>query len=171
MRVIDAIKGRFSVRSYLIKSVKDSDLHTILEAARLSQSAKNLQDWRFIIVRDESMRKMLSIAARDQQFVAAAPVVIVCCGIGTKYVMTCGQYSYNIDVAIAMENMALVSYELGLGTCWLGAFYEDQVKKLLEIPEDDIRVVGLLTVGYPTVQDRVKKRKPLADIIRYEKWS
>ena len=171
MRVIDAINGRFSVRSYLTKPVNESDLHTILEAARLSQSAKNLQDWRFIIVRDESMRKMLAIAAKGQQFVAAAPVVIVCCGIGTEYVMTCGQHSYPIDVAIAMENMALVAYELGLGTCWLGAFYEDQVKKYLKIPEDDMRVVGLLTVGYPAVQGRAKNRKPPEDIIRYEKWS
>jgi len=180
MTVFEAIKGRFSVRSYQTKPLSDSDLHTILEAGRHSQSAKNLQDWRFVIVRDESKRKMLAIAANGQQFVAEAPVVIVCCGVGTKYMMTCGQHSYYIDVAIAMENMALVAYELGLGTCWLGAFYEDQVKKLLKIPEDDVRVVGLLTVGYPArfhriintlVKGQAKKRKSQEDIIRYEKWS
>ena len=171
MTVFEAIKGRFSVRSYQTKPLSDSDLHTILEAARLSPSAKNLQDWRFIIVRDESMRKMLVNAAKGQQFVAAAPVVIVCCGVGTNYIMACGQHSYYIDVSIAMENMALVAYELGLGTCWLGSFYEDQVKILLNIPKEDVRVVGLLTAGYPAVQGRAKNRKALEDIIRYEKWS
>lgn len=85
--------------------------------------------------------------------------------------MTCGQHTYNLDVAIAMENMCLTAYELGLGTCWLGAFYEDQVKDLLGIPEDGVRVVGLLTIGYPAVQAPDKRREPLETIVRYEKWS
>ena len=170
MTVLDAIKGRFSVRQYLPDPVSDDELATILEAARISPSAKNLQDWRFIVVKDDSMRQELSIAAKGQHFVAEAPVVIACCGIGTDYVMTCGQHCYPLDVAIAMENMALVAYEMGLGTCWLGAFYEDQVKKLLSIPEDDVRVVGLLTIGHPAVQAPVKNRKSLEKIIKYEKW-
>ena len=99
MTVIDAIKGRFSVRKYTSEPVNNLDLTTILEAARLSQSAKNFQDWRFIVVRDESMRKKLVPAAKNQSFVGEAPVVIVCCGINTDYVMTCGQHTYNIDVA------------------------------------------------------------------------
>ena len=171
MTVLEAIKNRFSVRKYLPKPVSEDDLNTILEAARFSQSAKNLQDWRFIVVREESMRQKLAVAAKGQQFVQEAPVVIACCGIGTDYVMTCGQHSYSIDVAIAMENMALAAHELGLGTCWLGAFYEDQVKDLLMIPKEDVRVVGLLTIGYPAVQSPPKNRMPLDKTVSFEKWS
>ena len=171
MKVIDAIKSRFSVRNYLPDPVSDNDLDTILEAARFSQSAKNLQDWRFIVVKDENTRQKLSIAAKGQLFVAQAPVVIVCCGINIDYTMTCGQHSYNLDVAIAMENMSLVAHELGLGTCWLGAFYEEQVKKELNIPEEDVRVVGLLTIGCPAVEASPKSRNLPEEIIRYEKWS
>ncbi len=171
MRVIDSIRDRFSVRKYIAKEVSKEDITAVLEAARFSQSAKNLQDWRFIVVKDKKMRNSLAEAAKGQRFVAEAPVVIACCGIGTDYVMTCGQHSYNIDVAIAMENMVLAAYEMGLGTCWLGAFYEDQVKKLLGIPENDVRVVGLLTLGYSAVKTKIKYRKPLKEIVRYEKWS
>ena len=116
------------------------------------------------------MRQKLSVAAKGQDFVRHAPVVIVCCGIGTDYIMTCGQHSYSLDVSIAMENMALVAHDIGLGTCWLGAFYEDQVKKLLDIPEENVRVVGLLTLGYPAVEARTKIRKPLEKIVSHEKW-
>ncbi len=171
MNILETIKGRFSVRSYLPETVSEKDLATILEAARLSQSAKNLQDWRFLVVREKSKRQELSVAAKGQRFVAEAPVTIVCCGIGTDYVMTCGQHSYSLDVAIAMENMVLTAHELGLGTCWLGAFYEDQVKKVLSIPEEDVRVVGMLTVGRPAVQAPEKRRKAIDEIVIYDKWS
>ena len=170
MSILEAIKGRFSVRSYLPEPVSDDDLGVILDAARFSQSAKNLQDWRFIVVRDEATRRTLSVAAKDQHFVAEAPLVIVCCGVGTEYVMTCGQHSYPIDVAIAMENMALAAHELGLGTCWLGAFYEDRVKAALSIPDTDTRVVGMMTVGHPAVRAPEKRRKPLDQIIMFDFW-
>ena len=170
MSVLELIKERYSVRSYLQKPVGDDDLEALLEAARYSQSAKNLQDWRFIIVRDATTRRHLVTAAKGQSFVGEAPVVIVCCGINPDYVMTCGQHSYSLDVAIAMENMALVAHERGLGTCWLGAFYEDQVKALLGIPGDAVRVVGMLAVGYPEGKPRGKNRFPLETIVKYEKW-
>jgi len=171
MSVLDVIKGRFSVRSYTNETVSDDDIAAILEAARFSQSARNLQDWRFVVVRDPLTRNALAEAAKGQRFVAEAPVVIACCGVGTDYVMTCGQHAYTIDVAIAMENMALTAHEIGLGTCWLGAFYEDKVKEALGIPASgDIRVVGLLTVGRPAVSAPPKKRKDRAAIVAFERW-
>ena len=170
MTVLEAIKGRYSVRSYLPKSVSEEDLAAVLEAARFSQSAKNIQNWRFVVVREESMRQKLSVAAKGQRFVREAPVVIVCCGTSTDYIMTCGQAAYTINVAIAMENMALVAHERGLGACWLGAFYEDQVKSLVGIPGDDIRVVGMLTLGYPADKPRAKSRYPHDVIVNYERW-
>jgi nitroreductase len=171
MDVRDAIRGRFSVRSYSAEGVSEEDLSAVLESARLSPSAKNRQDWRFVVVRNPAMRKKLAEAAKGQMFVGEAPAVIVCCGIDIDYIMTCGQPSYPIDVAIAMENMALTAHELGLGVCWLGAFYEHRVKELLGIPKENVRVVGMLTLGHPAVQSPPKRREPLETIVRYERWS
>ncbi len=171
MSVLDIIKGRFSLRSYAPKPVEDAAIERLLEAARFSQSAKNLQDWRFIVVRNAQTRAGLAEAAKGQSFIAAAPVVIVCCGIDTGYVMTNGQPSYPIDVAIAMENMALAAHESGLGTCWIGAFYEDEAKRILGIPPEKVRVVGFLTVGYPAVDAPPKRREPLSAIVLSERWS
>ncbi|MHB9029942.1 MAG: nitroreductase family protein, partial [Candidatus Latescibacterota bacterium] len=147
MSVLDVIRTRFSVRRYSAAPIEERELETVLEAARLSPSAKNRQDWRFIVVRNGETRRKLAEAAKGQSFVAEAPVVIVCCGVDIGYIMTCGQPGYAIDVAIAMENMALVAWELGLGACWLGAFWEDRVKTILGIPEENVRVVGMLTLG------------------------
>lgn len=170
MTVLETIRKRFSVRTYLPAPVEEEKLAAILEAGRLSQSAKNRQDWRFIVVRDKIMRHNLVEAAKGQSFVAEAPVVIVCCGIDIDYIMTCGQPGYSIDVAIAMENMALTACDLGLGTCWLGAFYEDRVKKLLGIPAENVRVVGMLTLGYPSARTPEKNRAPLETVAMYERW-
>ncbi|MBN1293264.1 MAG: nitroreductase family protein [Candidatus Latescibacteria bacterium] len=182
MTVLNVIKHRFSVRKYKPKPVRTKDLYAILEAARFAQSSNNLQDWRFIIVRNENTRKNLVEATKGKNFVGEAPVVIVCCGINTNHKMTCGQHSYVIDVAIAMENMALVAWERGLGTCWLGAFYEDRVKELLNISGEDTRVVGILTLGYSALSAKLsgkiqklnlnpkKNRLPLDTIVKYETW-
>ncbi len=171
MTVLEAVRGRFSVRKYTDKPVTDENLNAVLEGARLAQSAKNFQDWRFVVVRNKQTREALVPACKNQQFVANAPVVIVCCGINTDYILTCGQHSYNIDVSIAMENMVLVAHDIGLGTCWLGAFYEDQVKNVLGIPSKGVRVVGILTLGHPAVSAPAKKREPLDAIVSYEKWA
>ena len=170
MTVLDAVKGRFSTRSYENRPVDDKDLTIVLESARYAQSAKNLQDWKFVVVKDADTRSRLMDAAKGQRHVAQAPVVIACCGINPNYVMTCGQYSYSLDVAIATENMALTAHELGLGTCWLGAFHEDMVKEILGIPKDEVRVVGLLTLGYPATSAPVKNRKPIEEIVSWERW-
>ncbi len=171
MSVLDIIKGRFSVRRYTSDPVNEPELETVLEAARWSQSAKNRQEWRLIVVRDEKTRRALAEAAKNQSFVAQAPVVIACCAEGTEYTMTNGQPSYPIDLAIAMENMALTAWELGLGTCWIGAFHEDRAKEILGVPSDNVRVVGLLTLGCPDGEAPPKNRLPLDRIVRYERWS
>ncbi len=170
MTVLETIKGRYSVRSYLPMPVSEEDLAAVLEAARCSQSARNIQNWRFIVIREEIMRRKLSAAAKGQRSVEEAPVVIVCCGTSIDYIMTCGQAAYTINVAIAMENMALVAHERGLGTCWLGAFFEDQVKTLLDIPGDDVRVVGMMTLGHPADKHPGKDRYQIEEIVSYERW-
>lgn len=170
MDVMEAIKKRASVRSYQDKAVEKEKLDAILEAARLAPSASNRQEWRFVVVQDKDRRQRLMKAAKNQAFVGEAPVVIACCADTDSHKMTCGQLCYPIDVAIAIEHMALKAVEEGLGTCWVGAFYEDEAKKALEIP-DNIRVVELLALGYPARPGpAVKDRLSVGEIIMYEKW-
>jgi len=106
----------------------------VLDSGRLSPSASNRQERRFIVVKDAGKRQQLSEAAKNQKFVSEAPVVIVACSVEQDYVMACGQPAYSIDTAIAVDHMTLQAVEEGLGTCWIGAFYEKKVKEILNIP-------------------------------------
>lgn len=172
MKVMEAIAERRSIRSFSSKPVEEDKLLRVLEAGRLAPSARNMQDWKFVVVKDPGLRRRLAEAARNQEFVGQAPIVIVACGT-SDYVMTCGQLTYPIDVAISADHMALAAVEEGLGTCWIGAFYEDKVKELLGIPQA-IRVVALLPLGYPAETTRAesepKPRKPLEEIVVYDGW-
>ena len=170
MTVGEAIKTRRSVRNYSRKPVELEKIEELLQAAQLAPSAGNRQEWRFIIVQDVETRKKLSDAACGQGFVATAPCIIVCCADTDFHKMRGGQLCYTIDVAIAIDHITLRAVELDLGTCWIGAFYEDEVKRLLSIP-DPIKVVELLTVGYPADKEPVSKsRLLLEEIVYYEAW-
>lgn len=171
MDVMQAIKTRKSVRNYKDKDIEEEKLNLVLEAARLAPSAKNFQEWKFIVVKDKKIRQKLMVAANNQTFVGTAPVIIVCCAhTNDDYKMRCGHPAYLIDVAIAIDHMTLKATEEGLGTCWIGSFYEDQVKEILGIPEH-IRVVELLPIGYPdSSQEKKKQRVALKDIVYYERW-
>ena len=168
MDLMQAIRTRRSIRNFLDRSVEEEKLLAVLEAGRLAPSARNMQDWRFIVVRDAATRQRLAEAARDQQFVAQAPVVIAACGT-SDLVMTCGQPAYAIDVAIALDHMTLAAASLDLGTCWIGAFYEDKVKEILGVPQE-VRVVALLPLGYPAKQPGPRPRKTLDEIVAWEHW-
>jgi len=169
MNVIEAIRNRRSIRSFENRPIEDEKLKVVLEAGRLAPSAKNLQEWKFIVVKDEKTRKNLATAAKGQSFVGEAPVVIVACGTVTDYVMTCGQLTYPIDVAISLDHMTLAAVDEGLGTCWIGAFYEDSVKEILGIPANN-RVVALLPIGYPKESPPARPRKSISEIVVYERW-
>jgi len=169
--IIDAILKRRSVRSYLDKPVEEDKLKEVLEAGRLAPSACNNQPWKLVVVKNPETRKSLAMACDNQSFVATAPVVIVGC-ITEKGFNMGGWYNSNIlDLALAFDHMTLQAAYLRLGTCWIGAFSEKEVKKLLDIPEN-VRVAAILTLGYPR-NERVyeKDRKQLEELISLEKFS
>ena len=173
MKVMEAIAGRRSVRSFSSRPIEEEKLLRVLEAGRLAPSARNMQDWKFVVVRDPDMRRKLAEAAKNQDFVGQAPVVIAACGT-SDYIMTCGQLTYPIDVAIAVDHMTLAAVEEDLGTCWIGAFYEEKVKEILGVPETT-RVVALLPLGYPAEAAKATKaapkpRKPIGEIVAYDRW-
>ena len=169
MDVFAAISQRSSVRAYKAKDIEEDKLKGILEAARLSPSASNRQEWKFIVVMNKETKKKLAQAAFGQFFIGEAPVVIVACGTESKSIMSCGQPTHTVDVSIACAYMILQAYELGLGTCWIGAFKEDETKKILKIPEH-VRVVAMIPLGYPDEPPSEKSRKRLDEIICFEKY-
>jgi len=169
MDVLSAIKGRRSIRKYKDKSIEEEKLQKVLEAARLSPSAKNMQNWKFIVVRDEEIKKKLVDEAIKQPFVNEAPVILVCCGTETESRMKCGQYRYTVDLSIATAYMILEAYEQGLGTCWLGSFDEEKAKEILGIPEG-VRIVTITPLGYPDETPSPRPRKALEDIVCYDRY-
>jgi nitroreductase len=150
MSVLDVIRIRRSVRKYRNDPLPDEVLDQMLEALRLAPSACNNQPWRFIVVRDEQKREALAQASRNQMFMAQAPVIVAGCGIPEQAYKRMGGTgnSADIDVAIALDHLTLAAAEAGLGTCWIGAFDEQAVKLILEVPAD-VKVVALTPLGYP----------------------
>jgi len=121
------------------------------------------------VVKDENTRNKLVSAAHDQKFVGQAPVTIVACSTESERIMPCGQHAYTVDLSIAVSFMMLEATELGLGTCWLGAFDEEAVKEILGIPSD-IRVPAMFTMGYADENPAARPRKALKDIVCHEKY-
>jgi len=169
MDVFKAIAERRSIRNYKNKEIEDEKLDKILESARIAPSASNHQEWKFLVVKSQETRDKLVEAAHGQKFVGQAPVTILACSTESERVMPCGQHAYTVDLSIAVSFMILEATELGLGTCWLGAYDEEKVKEILGIP-DEIRVPAMFTLGYPDENPTARPRKDLTDIICYERY-
>jgi nitroreductase len=121
------------------------------EAIRSAPSACNYQPWHFILVEDGTIRRQLAAASKHQLWMADAPVTVVACGFPDRAYKNMGGSgnSVEIDVAIALDHLTLAAVADGLGTCWIGAFSESKVKKLLGIPRD-VKVVAMTPLGYPS---------------------
>ncbi len=168
MTVFEAIQKRYSCRAYQEKDIEPQKLNQLLEAARLAPSAKNLQDWRFVVVTDKDTKARVAEQTNRATLFEKASVIIVACS-NCDQVMRCGQAIAPIDVAIALENICLQATELGLGTCWVGSFNTEEVRSILEIP-DNINIVELLMVGYPAEPGKQNTREPLEKIVCYNRW-
>ena len=168
--ILKEIVERYSVRKYLDKDVEEEKLREVLEAGRLAPSACNYQPWKFIVVRDKETRKKIAEPTTWAKFIAEAPVLIVACKVRDGFLMGGWYDSAILDIGIALDHMTLQATHLGLGTCWIGDFNENLVKELLEIPEN-VRVVALLTLGYPREKKiPKKKRKPFEEVVSFEKF-
>ena len=169
MNLYEVIKSRYSVRSYLNKPVEQEKLDRILDAARLAPSGSNRQPWKFVVVRDAETRKKLVPACSNQEFVGQAPVVIAGVGLMPDRIMSCGVPGDPVDVAIALEHVALAATAEGLGTCWIGSFHQDQIRTLLGIPAN-AKVIEVMTLGYPADHPQPKTRKPMKELVCYDQW-
>ncbi len=167
MDVSNAILDRRSVRAYEPKEIPEESLNEILEAARIAPSAANRQLWKFVVIRDKERRRAIAKAAGGQGFVGEAPVIIAAVGLQPDHLMGCEVPAYAVDLAIAVDHMTLQAVELGLGSCWIGAFSQSEVRRILNIPEE-YKVVALLPIGYPATSGGPKIRKSLKEIVCYE---
>lgn len=176
MNVIEAIQNRRSVRAYSPKPIPADVLQRLRNALRWAPSACNLQPWHFIFVTEPSRRQELARACHDQTWMAQAPLIVTACGVIDQAYPQMGGLgsSMQIDVAIAVDHLALAAVAEGLGTCWIGAFDEPAVKKLLAIPAA-VRVVALMPVGYPASANLIhpvdeSQRKAQAEVFSEERW-
>ncbi len=142
-------------------------------AAVQAPSAGNRQPWEFILVTEQGLKRELVRAAEDQQFIAEAPLVIVVCADETrsaKRYASRGRTLYCLqDTAAAIQNIHLAAYSLGLGTCWVGAFSEEETKRVLNVPEG-IRPIAMIPVGYPNEKPSARTRRPLTEVIHRETY-
>jgi nitroreductase len=170
MEIMEAIKNRRSVRAYDPRPIEPASYQRLRDALRFAPSACNFQPWRFILVEDTQMKANIAEASNGQTWMAQAPLIVVACGFPVQAYKKMGGYfnSVDIDLAIALDHLSLVAAGDGLGTCWIGAFDEQAIKKLLEIPKE-VKIVALMPVGYPAGPDLIRplneeKRKPEKEI-------
>ncbi len=168
-RNLDFIFERRSQRNFTDAPLKEEDLEVLMESLRWAPSGGNCQPWYFYVVKDEETKKGLADAAYGQSFMADAPVIFVVCAIpeesGRRY-KDRGRELYCIqDTAAAVENLLLAATRLGYGSCWVGAFMEDEVSKVLNIPEEK-RPVAMVPVGKGE-KPSAPSRKPKEEIFEF----
>jgi len=168
MEVLEAIKSGKSASKFKPTPVPEQKIQAVFNAARLAPSAENLQPWKFIVVRDEDVKKQVVAACTNAKRLADAPLIVVACARLDEAVATVGGYmnSYPVDVGMALAHLSLAATSEGLGTSWVFAFNEEKVRAALRIP-DDAKVVGLSPLGYPDGFDPPAGRKHLSEILSY----
>ena len=170
MEVMEALRGRQSVKSYLPTPVEQEKLEKVLEAGRLAPSAYNDQNRKFVVITDPAIKKAIREKAGAQPMIEQAPVVIaVCATADTDDIMPNGEKSYPINMALCGAYMMLEAYDQGLGTCWLGAYNTDAVQEILGVSEG-AKVVTLIPLGYHDGTQERKPRKPLEEIVSYNQY-
>ncbi len=169
MSLMDIIQKRYSCRSYQEKEIEKDKLDKIFEAARLAPSAKNLQDWRFIVVTDKAVKTNVAACTNRPQVFEKAGAIIVACS-NMNYVMKCGQAVSPIDISISLEHISLQAAELGLGTCWIGSFETEKVRELLAIP-NNVSIIELMALGYPAEPGKQNTRLSIKEILCFNKWN
>ncbi len=169
MSFIEIASKRYSARAYKFIPVEDEKLQKVLEAGRLAPTACNLQPFRLIVIytkgRGEELRRIYGA-----RWFVQAPIVICICGIlSQSWVRRDGKNYCDVDVTIAMDHLILAAADLGLGTCWVGAFNPGEARSILGLP-DDVEPIAFTPLGYPDDRPGHKRRKSMDELVRYEHW-
>jgi nitroreductase len=176
MDVLDAIRSYQPCLQFNPRPVPPEKLKTVLAAARLAPSQRNIQPWRFVVVQDDERKRLLAQASNRGKLIAEAPAVIVAFAVEEDIPVTIGGYisAYPLDVAVAVNNLQLAAVAEGLGTVWLIEFNEDKVRSVLHVPEG-IHPIGVIPIGYPaeangSARPPPEGRKSPDEIIAYNEY-
>ncbi|MEA1905220.1 MAG: nitroreductase family protein [Candidatus Hadarchaeota archaeon] len=165
---MEAIKQRRSVRRFKSDPVKEEDLRKILDAARWAPSAGNMQPLELVVVKDEEAKQRLARASPDHSFIAEASVVIVVCANVPRTTRRYGHRGARLyvvqDTAAAAQNIHLAAYSLGYNTCWVGAFDDEEVARVIRVP-DSVRPMTIIPLGRPAEEPHPPSRLPLDEIV------
>ncbi|MBM7624993.1 nitroreductase family protein [Sporohalobacter salinus] len=176
MDPLNLIKTRRSIRRYLDKSVSNELIEKIINAARFTPSAHNKQPWKFIVTRDDQKLKELSESSNYASFLSSAPVAIIVCAdyknsqqreAANEHFV---EYFCIQDTAAAIQNILLAAHGLGLGTCWIGDYSEEQLSEMFDIQEP-YYPVGIISLGFTDKNPATPKRKSLDEVLCYEKFN
>lgn len=169
MTFFELIAARFSVRDFKQTPVEEEKLTHILKAGCLAPSACNIQPYNFIVITDPAKKELLRPAYNRDWLINAPVIIAICVDTRAEWKRNDGVPYGSIDAAIAIDHMTLAATELGLGTCWIGAFKNAEAMAALKLPHY-FKLAALLPIGYPNQSMPVKKRKKLEDIVCREEF-
>ena len=169
MEFSELVQKRYSVRAYKPDPVQDDELQQVLEAARIAPTAANFQPFRIIVIHTAGRQTELE-RIYGRKWFTQAPLVLCACGVPEQsWVRADGKNYADVDVTIAMDHLILAAANLGLGTCWIADFDIAAAREVLGLP-DEVEPLFFTPLGYPADRLRTKKRKPLSELVRYERW-
>ena len=167
MEFLELAKKRYSVRAYKSIPIEYDKLQKILEAARIAPTADNRQPFQLIVIQTQGREEELLNIYNKPWFVEA-PILICACGaLSESWIRRDGKNYCDVDVTIAMDYLILAATDLGLGTCWVGAFNEEEARAVLKLP-DDLEPIAFTPIGYPNDQPGDIIRKPIEELVRYD---
>lgn len=162
MDVHEAIRDRRSIRKWSDRPLERETLEELLEAARLAPASRNEQQWRIIAVTDrQRLRELVPICNNQHHVGEAGAFLFIVSDPGAKWT--------HLDPAIAMDHVTLRAHEMGLGTCWIGAFDRERMRTFLGIPDGMVAVIGM-TVGWPAESPQPRGRSSLDELVRWERY-
>jgi nitroreductase len=166
----ELIAARYSVRAYRPDPVEDKKLEAVLEAARLAPTAANRQPFQLVVMHTAGREQEIGKIYRRPWFVQAPLVIAVCAISSLAWVRESDRFNARlIDAAIVADHLILAAANQGLGTCWVAAFNVEAARGVLGLP-DEAEPVIFTPLGYPADQPGPKIRKPLSELVRYERW-
>ncbi|MDZ7334765.1 MAG: nitroreductase family protein [candidate division KSB1 bacterium] len=169
MEFFELIQKRYSVRAYQQKPVEDDKLKRVLEAAVLAPTAANRQPFRLIVIHTQGKEAELKRLYHRDWFSQAPLVIGICAVTSEAWARIDGKNYAEVDATIAMDHLILAAADLGLGTCWVAAFNPQVAREILSLPAD-VEPIAFTPLGYPADQPKPKRRKPLEELVYYEKW-
>ncbi len=169
----DVVRRRRSIRRYRREPVPEDVVWRLLHNAHRAPTAGNKQPQEFVVVRDEGLKRRLAVAANDQSFVAEAPLVVVVCADAGRSAARYGRRGYEfysvIDASCVCMILLLSVANEGLGACFVGAFDDAQVSRVLGLPEG-VRPIGIFPIGYPAEEPVKRPHIPLEKVVHMDGW-